>query len=208
MVRTYHWNPSTQSSPSILGNCVDEDGQQPAGTSSSPILYNPYSNHCLSRSGRKYGNGQLTTATTTLMPTSLSKSDGHSGTSGARDNNFLPACSNHLQYTAAFEPWLLHHQFPQPQQPLHEAGSIFQHHPCGLTSMGLSYHTWKPYQNMMFGHSNAQIRPIDPWQLRPVQIGNKIYYEPVDNSYSDLSVAASTSSATFPRSIVFLNVSC
>ncbi|VDK35568.1 unnamed protein product [Gongylonema pulchrum] len=200
MVRTYQWNPSTQSRRLFPGN-NDDDGQHSTGRSFSSVPSNL--NQHIPNFELNHGNGQLatTTATTTsLMSTSLPKNVVQNV---QVEESFLAGYKHHQPPIA--EPWLLHQNNLLPAQVPGEGATNQQHQPYKLAAIGLSYFPCPPQHQFICGQSTAPVRPLGSWQLRPVQIGDKIYYEPMESSHSVPAVAASTSSVAFPNNLLFQN---
>ncbi|VDN01039.1 unnamed protein product [Thelazia callipaeda] len=165
MVRTYNWNPSTQSTLPLLSDLIDKDEKKK--TNLLPFISS--STH----TKQSLHNDQFNNSNHKNI------SEGNTSNIAANENstaNTLQHVSHtdnsHLEYSMTrFEPqvaWLhqIHHQF----------FPVYCHLPTGFTS------SICPCRSHIF--SSETTTPIKSEQmrnleLRPVQIGDKIYYEPI-----------------------------
>lgn len=178
MVRTYTWNPSTQSSLKIIGNFNNEE--EKIGTNLFPTAPTNllYSTQCFSNSPiykLNYKNSEVTnTFATVSNDGTQNDATTTSSTVSSAENSHIQ-CPMHLLYsqtTSLRQPdhqpypfcYPISHDFPS--NSCHCRSHLF---PCQVTAPVMPEQT-------------ANLKPIDLWYLRPVQIGNKIYYEPVNSS--------------------------
>uniref|UniRef100_A0A915PP61 Uncharacterized protein n=1 Tax=Setaria digitata TaxID=48799 RepID=A0A915PP61_9BILA len=180
MVRTYTWNPSTQSSLAILGNFNNED--EKTITSSLPTASTSlYPNQCFSTSPiyrPKFKSGQVTS-----IPTATPK-EGPQNNAALTSSEILSSTSSHGEYPMN----MLESQTTSLWQPRHQNFPVTYSIPVDF-SCSLCH--WRPHllapqiAAPIMLEPTTHLRPIDLWQLRPVQIGDKVYYEPVKSHISN-----------------------
>ncbi|KAM3727027.1 Reticulocyte-binding protein [Dirofilaria immitis] len=177
MVRTYTWNPSTQSNLAIIGNFSNEEKKtisNPLPTTSTNLCFT----HCFSNCPiyrPNYRNDQVTN-----IPNAIPK-DGTQNDIASTSSEILSSSSNHIQCPVH----MLQSQAASIWQPHHQSFPVY--YPVSL-DFPTNLYQWRPHlfssqitAPIMF-EQTANLRPVDLWQLRPVQIGNKVYYEPTSSS--------------------------
>ncbi|EFO24275.2 hypothetical protein LOAG_04207 [Loa loa] len=153
MVRTYTWNPSTQSSLTIIGN-FDNESEKTVTNSLPATSTNLYSTQRFSNDPiyrPNYKNGQVTNIST-AVPKDV-----------------------HMSQSQTASLWQPHyHSFPIC-------------YPIPLDLPANLYH-WRPHllppqiTTPVTFEKTTNLRPVDLWHLRPIQIGSKVYYELVSSS--------------------------
>uniref|UniRef100_A0A0R3RYL6 CCDC66 domain-containing protein n=1 Tax=Elaeophora elaphi TaxID=1147741 RepID=A0A0R3RYL6_9BILA len=186
MVRTYTWNPSTQSSLKIIGNFHNED--EKAATNSLPTAStNLYSTQCFSNCPiykRTYRNDQVTNISAPTVPKDSTQKDA----TGSASEEF-DASNNHIQCPVH----MLQSQTASLCQPYQQHFPVYC--PISLNLPTSLYH-WRPHLfpsqiTPIMLEQTTNLKPVDLWHLRPIHIGNKIYYEPVSSSPAFYSSPAS-----------------
>lgn len=175
MVRTYTWNPSTQSSLKIIGNFNNEDEKS---NLLPTIPTNSFSTQCFPNSPiyePNYENGQTTNKSTTVP-----KDNTQNDTIGS-SSKVLSIDNTHMQCPML----MLHSQTASSWQPYHQSFPVY--YPISLGFPANSYHGRShlfPSQitTPVMLEQTTKLRPVDLWHLRPIQIGSKVYYEPVSSS--------------------------
>lgn len=171
MVRTYAWNPSTQSNLTIGGSFNNESKK--AAANSPPVesanLYSTpsFSNGPIYRPN--YKNGQVTNTSTT---TAVTTDDAQNDTAASNSLEFLPPCNSDVK-----DP----KRMPLPQ-PHHQSFPVCYPIPLHYPLYHCQLHLLSPQITtpLMF-EQTKNLKSIDLWYLRPIQIGNKVYYEPVSS---------------------------
>lgn len=197
MVRTYTWNPSTQSNLTIIGNINSEDDK--TITNSLPdTSVNLCSTHCLSEKAiyrPNYKNGQAINISTSVLK------DTAQNDTASNSAKVLPGCNNHIECPQH----MLQSETASLWQPYHHQ-SFPVYYPIPLDFPTNLYH-WRPHlfssqitTPVMF-EQTTNFRP-DLWQLRPIQIGCKVYYEPVTSS----STLYSSSTSIIPHFVTTANL--
>lgn len=177
MVRTYTWNPSTQSSLTIIGNFNNEDEKtvtNPLPTTSTNFYPTQcFSNGSICRPNCK--NGQVTD-----IPIAVPK-DGTQNVTTSTSSEILSAGNSHIQCPVH----MLQSQTASLRQSHHQSFPVYYPIPLDLSA---NFCQWRPHlfppqvtTPIMFERA-TNIRPVDLWHLRPIQIGSKVYYEPVSSS--------------------------
>ncbi|MCP9266429.1 hypothetical protein DINM_021981 [Dirofilaria immitis] len=122
-----------------------------------------------------YRNDQVTN-----IPNAIPK-DGTQNDIASTSSEILSSSSNHIQCPVH----MLQSQAASIWQPHHQSFPVY--YPVSL-DFPTNLYQWRPHlfssqitAPIMF-EQTANLRPVDLWQLRPVQIGNKVYYEPTSSS--------------------------
>lgn len=150
MVRTYAWNPSTQSNPSLLGNFIQDctpSKNHNLTEQSTKLLSNDNNNH----------NKEMINNMHEKLEQIPSEPLGY----------VTPVYNNHFAMDPKIACWA-----QQPQ------GTLIQPHYCHCQHI--------PASNLpqLLVRLNS---PMYPWLLRPVKIGDKVYYEPLPTAVNQPS---------------------
>ncbi|OZC09168.1 hypothetical protein X798_03712 [Onchocerca flexuosa] len=195
MVRTYTWNPSTQSSLAITGNFNNED-KKTITNSFSTTSTNLYSTQCFSNGPiyrPNYKNGQITNISTAI-PKDDTKNDiastSSEGLSTGSGSSHIQ-CPVHMLQSQTSPFWQSHHQPFSVYYPI-------------AVDFSTNLHHWRPhlFSSQIIAPIMLEQRSIDLWHLRPIQIGNKIYYEPMSSS----SARHSSPTSIKPQSVTSANL--
>ncbi|CAG9539210.1 unnamed protein product [Cercopithifilaria johnstoni] len=198
MVRTYTWNPSTQSSLQIIGNFNNGDEKKTVTSLLPTSSTNLYSTQCFSNTSiykPNCKNGQITNISTTV-PKDGTQNDttGSSSEVFSAGNNYIQ-CPLHMLHSQTASLWQPRHQsFPIyypilpdfPANPYHWRSHLF---PSQITAPIVLEQT-------------TNFRPANPWYLRPIQIGSKVYYEPVNSS----SAPCNSPTSIVPHTVASANL--
>ncbi|VDK72986.1 unnamed protein product [Litomosoides sigmodontis] len=192
MVRTYTWNPSTQSNLKIIGNFNNEDEKTVTNllpTEQTNLLYSAqrFSNNPIYT--LNYKDSEVPNTSANASSNDGTQNDDATSTVSSADNTHTqcPMHTSHSHATSLQQP----HDQPHPicYPTLHD----FPTNSCHWRS-----HLFFPSQLAapVVPEQTTNLKPIDLWYLRPVKIGNKIYYEPVSSSAALYSTPASIVSHT------------
>ncbi|EJW83506.1 hypothetical protein WUBG_05585 [Wuchereria bancrofti] len=197
MVRTYTWNPSTQSNLTIIGN-INSENDKTVTNSLPDTSVNLCSTQCLSNDAiyrPNYKNGQTINISTSVLK------DTTQNDTASNSTEVSSACNNHIECPKH----MLQSQTASLWQPYHQSFPVYYPIPLDFPT---NLYYWRPHllssqitAPVMF-EQTTNLRPVDLWQLRPIQIGCKVYYEPVTSS----PTLYSSTTSIVPHSVTSANL--